>query len=363
MLNYEIISENNQSAMSVTLNLDMKDYLTFCFYLYHLEDTLCQQYDQNLSLQSKDKGDYVQENLDPSLKKKFKEAHEEIKSKIVEHSFDGYEQPIKHALLKLFDTTKPAEAIIAKNLFDPGNKVPMIQLFDVHFKELLKNSMDTMILRRIKGESTQTMLKLRISIPKPISLECVNLEISDNAGGFPESYITTFNKIIGDEKKRESETPTKRHQSEKVHGNYRKYCFGGEGAGMLALANQTVAISRDSSMTIDNVVNSDHSLGAKISLRVPCVEPVQSYKQAKYSSSSSSYGSPSPREFSERSLNESPRPKSPLIARSVFQSPSPPSPSSPATNASPYTTTKTESKKKPKPALTLEIKNPGKGPT
>ncbi len=367
MLNHRITSENNDSSMSVTLHVNMEDYFTACRHLYDAEETLRQDYQQH-HLDSSDRharenyqqlqNGFVIKKLDPQLQSQFKEAYDEITAKITEHSFDGYELIIKQELSKLCDATNPLEQSFAKNLHEVGSNAPMIQLFDNHFKELLKNTMDTMILRSIKGESTETMLKMQISISRPINEESIHLDISDYAGGFQEAYISSFNNVIDAEKKKRSDTSTERHRSEKAHGNpYRKYCFGGEGAGMLAFARETVAISEHSFMTIGNVLHHDGSIGAKISLYAPLVQPTKSYIDRKYRSSDSSIGSSATPPLSTTSFKTS-SPKSPLVATPTFFKPMP----SDTTKTTQQPTGQHESrKKKSKPTLTLNLK-PREGP-
>lgn len=377
MLIDEIVSERDDKALSVNLVINMADYCTACVQLYKNEKSLQQQFeaanpkiarsdDEPNDGYLREQREYVELNLDPKIQRQFNEERAQVATKVAEHSFDGYDIQIKETLASLCSPTARHENFLADQLRSPLNEVPIIHLFNNHFKELLKNSMDSMILRYMKGSSADTTLKLRVSIPTPILEGNVSLEITDNAGGFPPSYITSFTTTIHNEKNVTiDDIPPSRHRSEKAHGNpYRTYCFGGEGAGMLGCAREAVAISALSSMAIGNVINPDNSTGAKITVNAPLNRPETPYIQRKYSSSSSNGGSAVATSGppSAMLLKTPPPPKtpSPLVATSMFKA-STATATEAATGAHAAQVTQTEIKKKLKPAPLLIIK-PSEGP-
>lgn len=154
----------------------------------------------------------------------------------------------------------------------------MIALND-GFRELLKNSMDALLKRYLTSDDAGTMLTLSIAM----ALEESNLKISvtDNAGGFSETYLTEFPAMIASK----AYKVITKHTDEKIDadGMY----FGGQGRGMCILCNTLLdgemldnpGFSRarylinpgDTSIHISNEASTN---GAKIELLSPLVPPL-----------------------------------------------------------------------------------------
>ena len=104
-------------------------------------------------------------------------------------------------------------------------KIPLPHAFltlEACFIELLKNSMDAMIDAYISGSSTNTQLKIEIGCT--VAEQNITTVISDNAGGFPQVYLSKIkNDLVEKNYLKETTSSCK-------EGN--KTSFGGAGMGV-----------------------------------------------------------------------------------------------------------------------------------
>ena len=108
-----------------------------------------------------------------------------------------------------------------------GDRPLVIESMDNSMVELIKNSMDSLIANSLKSPIESDVI-LRMSFRLAINESTVKLTITDNAGGFPESYLANFNEV-----KRRGEllpSPSVNKLSESTF-----WYFGGQGLGLRQL--------------------------------------------------------------------------------------------------------------------------------
>ena len=367
---------NDAGELSATLEIDMAEYCKACIQLYRAEEPLRRQYElahpkalemaDASYLYEQDK--YVKQKVDSAIQKTFDDARGEISGRVSGIFGGEHWNNVKKALAGLCDLANANEKLLAKELEKIGNKPAAIQMLDTHSVEFLKNSLDALIIRfmrsALEGVHQNTTLQMRFSVKRPITEAHLDIKVADNAGGFPSDYIPSFNKFVNTLQNYPEIIPIERHQSEKAHGNpFRKYCFGGEGAGMVECCQETFAIDVNSSMAIGNITNPDGTTGAETTFISTLNAPTKQRKESKYNSSDDSdYGySPAPKSASSFTLSpipqsespsktEAPIPtKSPLVTGSIFPS----TKDNPAAKSSTSTATNLIANKKNKLGLTL----------
>ncbi|RUR07225.1 hypothetical protein [Legionella sp. km772] len=151
----------------------------------------------------------------------------------------------------------------------------VIECLNTNFIELLKNSIDTILINRLKKASANTLLQMEIALlPSDKDLA---VQIKDNAGGFSQEYLDDFSNIIkfNDPRLGRAKDTQGKHEIE-------GYCFGGSGLGHLMLANfilrGQVVDRRDKYRAVYNIeegattfsiANNAETRGAEIILKSP----------------------------------------------------------------------------------------------
>jgi hypothetical protein len=101
-------------------------------------------------------------------------------------------------------------------------EVPLaIEVFNTHFIEFLKNSMDAVLLNHYLKSDKKTTLEMTIEIK--LEGDTVQLIVTDNGGGFSEDYLTEFKDHLKTMDERRVHSEKKEHDL---------YCFGGNRRGM-----------------------------------------------------------------------------------------------------------------------------------
>lgn len=368
---------NDAGELSATLEIDMAEYCKACIQLYRAEEPLRRQYElahpkalemaDASYLYEQDK--YVKQKVDSAIQKTFDDARGEISGRVSGIFGGEHWNNVKKALAGLCDLANANEKLLAKELEKIGNKPAAIQMLDTHSVEFLKNSLDALIIRfmrsALEGVHQNTTLQMRFSVKRPITEAHLDIKVADNAGGFPSDYIPSFNKFVNTLQNYPEIIPIERHQSEKAHGNpFRKYCFGGEGAGMFNCCAELFAIEKDSSMAMENITNPDGSRGAETAFISTFSAPLPHRKASKSDEDededdgvalSSASRSPSSL-FTLSPLSTRIPENSPLVTGSIFQ----PTEGNTAASASktltkPDETTRATSKNKGKNKLGLTI--------
>ena len=370
---------NDTGELSVTLEANLAEYCKICIKLYRSEQILRKQYQKDnpkdtmtdaIYLYHEDQ--YVAKLVDPVIQKTFDNAHHNISDDVSGIYGGDPWNNVKKALGKLCLLGDANEKLLAEELKNVGSTAPAIQILNTHSVEFLKNSMDAMIMRamRLALEDVpliprDTTLQMKFSIQKPIAESNLNIKVSDNAGGAPDHFLSNFNAFVTTLQHSLEPIPTKRHRSEKAHGNpFRKYCFGGEGAGMFNCCAELFAIEKDSSMAMENITNPDGSRGAETAFISTFSAPLPHRKASKSDEDededdgvalSSASRSPSSL-FTLSPLSTRIPENSPLVTGSIFQ----PTEGNTAASASktltkPDETTRATSKNKGKNKLGLTI--------
>ncbi|ETO92119.1 hypothetical protein [Legionella oakridgensis] len=115
---------------------------------------------------------------------------------------------------------------------EAGASPLVLESLDCSFVELLKNSMDALLLNYLKNAATEATTTLEMRVALNLAGETLSVAITDNAGGFSAAYLTSFNETI------KSRNYNKTHSREKCQ--YMDYCFGGAGRGLPILVDYIV---------------------------------------------------------------------------------------------------------------------------
>lgn len=151
-----------------------------------------------------------------------------------------------------------------------NTSIPLVlECLDIRFIELLKNSIDAMLINYFQGKSTHTLLKMKIALV--LESDMISAIITDNCGGFPEGYLSHFSSIMHSY-----------NSSERTSKNgCEKYCFGGNGLGLFTLASfilqgkltgsgeEKPLYSIPEGSTVFQISNDTEINGAKITLKTP----------------------------------------------------------------------------------------------
>ncbi|WP_133128068.1 ATP-binding protein [Legionella nagasakiensis] len=116
---------------------------------------------------------------------------------------------------------------------DAGTAPLALESLDNSFIELLKNSIDAIVLNYLKAEAMRTAnttLEMRVALR--LVGETLSIVITDNAGGFPAAYLASFDTNVRSRRYDKTSSREKRQ--------YNDYCFGGAGRGLPILCDCVV---------------------------------------------------------------------------------------------------------------------------
>lgn len=145
-----------------------------------------------------------------------------------------------------------------------------IQVLDRTFIELVKNSIDALITHRVVLHEFHGIDTVEIKVLCELEDDEMIVKISDDAGGFLESYIEKFNRRAHDPAYRLID-----HKSDTIkNGPDKKFYCGGNGFG-LEVTRQSIP-----DMSIENS-ELNGKRGAQIILKSPCQRPQRDTPRAK----------------------------------------------------------------------------------
>lgn len=258
MTKIRILKSDNQK---ITLQIDLKDY--YQAYLDLCANPLSEKYIKNFNLQ---KNAYSIELSDVNGELLWRK--------------------IKENLASLCNNENKNEALLANLLTKTHEKaLPMaIKSLNLSFVELLKNTVDAAIKNRAIDHDGLIEMFFEISIES----DNIVILISDNAGGFPQEYLSQFDSYVV---KKEYQLTSK--SNNKVSEELNCY-FGGNGRGvpifLSYLLDGAIMISSGklekrlnvsrTSVQIENIKHENDKLGAKIQINSP-LTPCEEYKEAK----------------------------------------------------------------------------------
>ncbi|WP_133131337.1 ATP-binding protein [Legionella yabuuchiae] len=120
-------------------------------------------------------------------------------------------------------------ASLVDDITNPGIDAPLaIEGLNISFVELIKNSIDAILIRYFIQESHTLGTTLKMSVTVQLNEKHISFVITDNAGGFTEDYLSTFRRSKSMDSK-----PFAPYSSDKYA--HREFLFGGRGIGLASL--------------------------------------------------------------------------------------------------------------------------------
>lgn len=276
MINITLV---DNSGLEVRLSADLKEYC-------EAYKNLCEQRKILKSLQDMMQHSLFGSNLEitsaeekvATAQDKFNKIRTEFVRCLKGANGNQHWYEVKRLLSTRCDCTNPIENRLHRFLTDAngesGNFPLAIEVLNLRFIELLKNSLDAILTNYLHNYFTNdvnTKLDMRVSFH--VTDKNLSVVITDNAGGFPADFLTNFNqsgynrdfcKISSHEKYR-----------------LREYTFGGAGKGLEVLINYVtkgILVNRISAKRIFSVKKDDTAVkiqntsdgkGAEITIMTP----------------------------------------------------------------------------------------------
>lgn len=255
----------------VNLSVDLQSYCESYAALCHSKEHVAQLKEANIT----DEFEATKNELN-EITATFSKLRNDCCDHLTHFSGDMVWVDIKGLLKTQCCLTDPIEKELYSSLSqnrEDGSVPLVIECLNKSFIELLKNSIDAILVRYAKDNSTTTLLQMEISLS--VVDKMISVVIKDNAGGFSEDYLANFSKIT-------CLQPNNRAKTTQSKLDFDDYCFGGHGLGHIELAKfilqgelllgkseyRTAYIVKEGA-TEFRICNNAETKGAEITLRTP----------------------------------------------------------------------------------------------